>query len=79
MKAKVSGVVMEIKEEVDEKKNKLATVTAMLFQKGEKALLAVKKVPVEIIGEGETVNDMSVRVSTYNFNGNSGMSCVYEG
>ena len=79
MTAKVSGLVMEVNPEFDDKKNQLATVTAMLFQKGEKALLAVKKVPSVIVQEGETVSDMPVRMSAYNFNGNFGISCSYTG
>jgi hypothetical protein len=78
MRVKVSGVVMELKDEHDEKKNKLTTVTAMLYQKGEKALISVKRVPGVLVSEGEGVDDMCVRVSTYNFNGNFGMSVSYD-
>jgi predicted regulator of Ras-like GTPase activity (Roadblock/LC7/MglB family) len=77
MRVKVSGLVMELKTEFDEKKNKLATVTAMIFQKGEKSLVAVKKVPDDLVFEGENVEDLPVRVTAYSFDGNFGMSCVY--
>jgi ribosome-associated translation inhibitor RaiA len=78
MRAKISGQVMEIREEFDrDTKNKLATVTAMIYQKGEKNLVAVKKVPAEVVEENFTVEDLPVRASTYNFDGNSGMSVIY--
>jgi len=77
MRVKVSGTVMELKPEYDEKKNKLSTVTAMIFQKGEKLLTSVKKVPIEVVEEGFEVEDLPIRVSIYNFDGNFGMSCVY--
>jgi len=77
MLAKVSGSVMEVNPEFDDKKNQLATVTVMLFQKGEKSLLAVKKVPNEIVQEGELVEGLPVRVNVWEFNGRSGMTCSY--
>jgi hypothetical protein len=77
MRAKLSGQVMEVKAEFDEKNNQLATVTAMIYQKGEKNLVAVKKVPREVVEEGHAVEGLPVRASIWNFNGNSGMSVVY--
>jgi len=68
---------MEVKPEFDESKKVLATVTAMIFQKGERNLLTVKKVPHQVVEEGISVDDLPVRVSTYNFNGNFGMSVAY--
>jgi len=77
MRAKVSGQVMEVKPEFDENKNRLATVTAMIFQKGERNLLTIKKVPSEVVEEGHAIDDLPVRASSYNFNGNFGMSVIY--
>lgn len=78
MRAKISGQVMEVRDEFDrETKNKLATVTAMVYQKGEKNLVAVKKVPAEVVEENYTVDDLPVRASVYNFDGNCGMSVIY--
>ena len=79
MLANVSGVVMELKNEFDEKKNQLATVTAMVFQKGEKTLLPIKKMPEGIAKEGTPIKDIPVRIHYYNFNGSSGVSCIYTG
>jgi hypothetical protein len=79
MKVKLTGTVMEIKEEFDDKNNKLATVTAMIYQQGEKTLIAVKKVPNEIVEAGLIVEDLYVRASAYNFNGNHGMAVAYVG
>jgi len=77
MRAKVSGQVLEVKPEFDENKRALHTITAMIFQKGERNLLAVKKVPREAVKEGANVDGLSVRASTYNFNGNFGMTVAY--
>lgn len=79
MRVKLTGTVMEIKEEFDEKKNKLATVTAMIFQKGEKVLVAVKKVPSDIVEEGLVVEDLFIRATAYSINGNYGLAAVYIG
>lgn len=77
MKAKITGTVLELREEFDEKKNKLATVTAMIFQKGEKSLVAVRKTPSDLVYEGLEIEDLPVRATAYNFDGNFGMSVVY--
>jgi len=77
MIAKLSGQVMEIKTEYDEKNNRLATVTAVVFQRGERSLVTIKKVPSGIVKEGHAVSDLPIRANSYNFNGNSGMSVVY--
>ena len=77
MRGKISGQVMELAAEFDEKNNKLATVTAMIFQKGEKQMVAVKKVPREVVEEGHTVDELPVRASIWTFNGKSGMTVAY--
>jgi hypothetical protein len=77
MRAKLSGQVMEVKSEFDEKNNLLATVTAIIFQKGEKNLVAVKKVPSAVVEEGHAVDELPIRASIWNFNGNTGMTVSY--
>jgi hypothetical protein len=77
MRARVSGTVLEIMPEMDDKKNLLATVTAVIFQKGEIQNIKVKKIPPDIVAEGEMINDLPVRVTTYDFNGRFGMSVNY--
>jgi hypothetical protein len=77
MRAKVSGQVMEIHKEYDDKNNLLASVTAMIFQKGEKNLVAVKKVPSEVVEEGFQVDDLPVHANAWSFNGKTGMTAIY--
>jgi len=78
MRAIISGKVMEIKAEFDDKKNRLATVTAMIFQRGEKDLVAVKKVPAELVSEEKEIKGLPIRASIYNFQGHFGLSTVYD-
>ena len=79
MRVTVSGLIMEIKPEYDEKKNRLSTVTAMIFQKGEKALIAMKKIPAEMVDEGLAIENVPARVMAWSIDGNYGLSCSYSG
>ena len=68
MIVKISGLVMEIRDEYSfEDKKKLATETAVLYQRGEKTLIQVKKVPGGLFTEGEVADDILVRVFPYAF------------
>ena len=80
MVGKISGMVMELKEERDwETKKPLDTVTAVIFQKGQEGLLKVKYVPSEVVEEGLMVEELPVKVRMYTVENKTGMTVSYAG
>ena len=77
MLAEITGTVMEIKREYDKQKNELSTVTAMIWQKGERNLIPVKKIPEKILEEGKEITTLPVSVFSYYYNGKHGLSTFY--
>lgn len=69
MKVKVSGIVMEILDEYDEKKRLLGTKTIVMFQKGYKGVISVKKTPEGEFTEGQKIEDLLVKAVAWTMDG----------
>lgn len=81
MIVKVSGLVMEIRSETDrDTKKELATKTAMLFQKGDKMLITLKRLPAGMFAEGDFAKDVEAKVLPWAFDGSKAeVTMIYAG